>query len=222
MRDKNTPHWFIFLFSVTFLFAACSGQASDAPESQAAADARDSGEEAPVGASVEETPAPLPVLSARVDLADFGFSIAHPAGWLVKGEGPNLAISETADDHENALENDTIPTTGYVIGFDHRAMPFLRSIGLPEEATLQDLLEMNASFFDWPDSLEVTETELFGAPAMAVKTTDEAGNWTHYLMGFVDEEAYLLFLVAPDEDALETYMPTWQRMLDSIEPSTKS
>jgi hypothetical protein len=182
-----------FLLVVPVLLVACAGQGTEAT------------------VAVEG-----PALEERTEFDGFGFSIAHPAGWSAASNGPVTVITEQEADLEAALQGSQEQAQGIGVSLDHRALPFLRSIGLPEDASLSDLYAMNASFFGWPDDLDVTETEVFGAPALAV-TVPEGENWTHALMGFVAEEAFLLVLTAPSEEALKETKPTWERMLASIE-----
>jgi hypothetical protein len=38
-------------------------------------------------------------------------------------------------------------------------------------------------------------------------------------MRFANDEAFLLVLTAPSEEQLQAFLPTWERMLASIEPA---
>ena len=53
---------------------------------------------------------------------------------------------------------------------------------------------------------------------MRVRVLDRLGNWVNVLFGFLGDEAFLLIMVTPSEDALTMIMPTWNRMLESIKP----
>ena len=195
------------------LLAACGAQSTDSNESLRPETAGE--EEAPPDSTAGEDP--LPELSERTSFAGFSFSIAHPSGWLVATDDPVTIINELAEDHETALQDERPPAIGYGVALDHRDMVFMRGLGLPEEPTLQDLFELNSGFFEWTNSLQATETEVFDAPALAIKA-QEGENWTQTLMGFANEEAFLLSLTAPTEEALDAFLPTWEKMLQSIEP----
>ena len=95
-------------------------------------------------------------------------------------------------------------------------MNFMRGIGLAEEASSQELFVLNQSFFEWSTADEPTETKIFGAPALAIKTK-EGDAWTNNLMGFINDRAFLLFYSVPSEEALQNFVPTWKRMLENIE-----
>ncbi len=116
------------------------------------------------------------------------------------------------------MEEVGIDLEGYQVSFDHRDMPFMQGLGLPDNPTLDDLLELNRGFFDWPDSIEVTELEIFGVPAYGVETYD-GSTWGVNLMGIRGDEAFLFGFSAPSEEARAAFMATWDRMLQSISPA---
>ena len=97
-------------------------------------------------------------------------------------------------------------------------MPFMQELGLPENPTLDDLLELNRGFFEWDESLEVTELEIFDVPAYSVETGD-GSSWGVNLMGIRGDEAFLFGFGAPSEEARAAFLPTWDRMLQSITPT---
>jgi hypothetical protein len=109
------------------------------------------------------------------------------------------------------------PREGYQIRHDHRDAAFMASIGLGEESTVQDLVELNKGFFEWQEPVEVSETTAFGAPALFARTCDDEG-MGYSVMGFVNDEAFLLSLGAPSEEALDAFFPTFERMLASVAP----
>ena len=93
----------------------------------------------------------------------------------------------------------------------------MASIGLDEEPTLQDLFELNKNVFEWQEPIEVSETEVFGVSALAARgcETDFCG---YSLMGFVNDEAFLLFTGADTEEKLDAFLPTFEQMVASIAP----
>ena len=148
----------------------------------------------------------------------FEFSVDYPAGWLADINAPASIISELEADHELSLQEADFDLQGYQISFDHRDMPFMQSIGLPDSPTMDDLLELNRGFFDWPDTIEVTEVKIFGVPAYRVET-DDGSSWGVNLMGIHGDEAFLFGFGAPSEEARDAFLPTWDRMLQSITPT---
>ncbi len=148
----------------------------------------------------------------------FEFSVDYPAGWLADTNAPASIISELEEDHELALQEEDFDAQGYGISFDHRDMPFMQELGLPDNPTLDDLLELNQGVFDWDDSNEVTELEIFGVPAYSVER-DDGSTWGISLIGFRGDEAFLFGFGAPSEAARDAFLPTWDRMLQSITPT---
>lgn len=166
------------------------------------------------------TPTPAVELTETHVFAGFGYSIDYPAGWLAETRGAFTAISELEEDHRRAfIEN--APVEGYQVGLDHQRMTFMRGLGLPNDPSLQDLLALNTEFFELQEPMEVSETVIFGVPALSVKAHSESVGWGFGIMGFVNDEAFLLSLSAPSEEALDEFRPTWNRMLESIEPVEK-
>ena len=103
---------------------------------------------------------------------------------------------------------------------DQRTPAFMRTIGLEEGASLDDLLNLNKGFFEWQEPLEIAEVELFNAPALRVKTSDNEDQ-SYTFMGYVGDIAFLLTLSTPEGEALDTLLPIWSRMLGSTRPVTE-
>ena len=167
---------------------------------------------------------PEEATSAQFELTEthvfsgFGFSVDYPAGWLTDTNAPASIISELEADHEIGIQETDYDLQGYQISFDHRDMPFMQDLGLPENPALDDLLELNRGFFEWDESIEVTEVEIFGVPAYRVET-DDGSDWGVSLMGIRGDEAFLFGFGAPSEEARAAFMPTWDRMLQSTTPT---
>ena len=148
----------------------------------------------------------------------FGFSIDYPAGWVANTRMPVTAISELKEDNQRAFGG-SFPVKGYLVVLDHRRKAFMRSqFGLPENPTLDDLLKLNTRFSGLQQPMEVSETVVFGASALSVRAHDRHDNWGIVLMGFKDNEAFLLAISTPSEEALDEIIPTWNKMLGSIKP----
>ena len=154
-------------------------------------------------------------LTETYALTEFGFTIDYPAGWHTRRDGPTTIICESEEDVRR-LQIDNAAVSGYCILHEHRGMSFMHSIGLPVDATIEDLFQFNLDFFGYQDP-QVTKTTLFGAPAIQVITVDDTGP-TLEVTGFLAEEAFLLSLQAPTTDALDTFLPTWAAIVASIAP----
>lgn len=148
----------------------------------------------------------------------FGFSIDYPEDWLAETRGPVTRISELEEDHARAFSDGQFRPTGKGVALEHRTLPFLQSIGLKENSTLNDLVEFNASEFDWQVS-DVEETEIFGVPALRVRVVTELGVAFDAFMGFIEDEVFLFSFGAPSEDVHEEFMSRWEEMLLSIRPA---
>ena len=95
----------------------------------------------------------------------------------------------------------------------------LRNAGLTDQASLEDLLNpLNTRTLRWA-VLDQSETSVFGVPALRATIRTQFGSG-EALVGFTDDEAFLLRFRAPTEEALDEFIPTWTRMLDSIRPVT--
>ncbi len=218
MRSFKSPFSPILLLLVSLLVAACNGEQP----------AQEAGAEPTIEPTAEPTVGPTvePTFSVAGDAYEldetyvfpgFGFSMAIPAGWPADTRGPVTKINELEADHATAFRDDPPPREGYEIGLDHRDMVFMRSIGLGENPTLQDLFEFNKDNFEWQEPVEVSESEAFGVPALAARSCDTEG-CGYTLMGFVNDEAFLLGTGAATEEELDAFLPTFKQMVASIAP----
>ena len=154
-------------------------------------------------------------LTETYALTEFGFTIDFPTGWHTGRYGPKTFICELEEDVRR-LQIGNATVSGYCVLHEYRDMSFMRSIGLPADATIEDLFQFNLDFFGYREP-QVTKTTLFGAPAIQVITVDDTGP-TLEVTGFLDEEAFLLSLQAPTTDALNTFLPTWEAIVATIAP----
>ena len=156
-------------------------------------------------------------LTERHEIPEFDYSIPYPEGWRAKTLIPVTIINELKSDHETAFAENQPVARGYEITVEHRDMAFMEELGLPDGATLQDLLELNKEFFPWQEPIEVRETQAFGVPALSVRAADRSA-WGTSIMGFVDSQVFLLSYSAPSEKSLNAFVPTWDRIVDGIRP----
>ena len=154
-------------------------------------------------------------LTETYALTDFGFTIDYPAGWYTGRDGPTSIICELAEDVRR-LQIDNAAVSGYCILHEHRDMSFMRAIGLPADARVDDLFQFNLEFFGYQDP-KVTKATLFGVPAIQVIAVDDTGP-TLEVTGLLADEAFLLSLQAPTTDALDTFLPTWEAIVAGIAP----
>lgn len=224
-KSRFTP---VLLLIIPLLVAACSGgqaaqESDDEPTVPATSEPTvPAAGEAAAPATSEPTAAVAEggefELSENYEFDGFGFSMAIPAGWHADTRREVTFINELESDHATAFREEPPPREGYQIALDHRDAAFMATIGLGEDPTLQDLFELNKEFFDWQEPIEVSETEAFGAPALAAKAFD-GEDWGYSLMGFANDEAFLLSLGAPSEEALDAFLPTFEQIVSSIAPA---
>ena len=204
MISFRSPFAPILLLLVSLFVATCNGEQ---PVQEAEAEP-----------TIEPT---LSVAAYELDetyiFPDFGFSMAFPAGWHADTRGPVTRINELEADHATAFRDNSPPREGYEIGHDHRDLNFMASIGLDEEPTLQDLFELNKNVFEWQEPIEVSESEVFGVPSLAARSCGTEG-CGYTLMGFVNDEAFYLFVGAETEKELDAFLPTFEQMVASIVP----
>lgn len=103
-----------------------------------------------------------------------------------------------------------------MIVFDHRNITLLESWGLPENATLDELLQFNINEISGMSNPEISETTLFGVPAVRAKFYEV--QWYIEYAGFINDEAFIFGVEAPSEEMLENFLPTWELILASITP----
>ena len=197
----------IALFVSTLFLAACSARAEEETIAQAADSVQQS-----------ESPASDEILLAETyTFPGFGFSIDYPAGWSAETRDTVTVIAELKSDLSTAFQDDGPPDEGAGISLDQRTLVYMRGIGLGEEPTLENLFDLNKAFFQWQESVEPQEAEAFHSPALAVSTSNDEA-WSHTLMGYANDRAFLLQISAPSEEKLDDLMPTWEQILASIQP----
>lgn len=212
MRSFKSPFSSILLLLVSLLVAACNGEQP----------AQEAGAEPTIEPTAEPTIEPT-VSGDAYELDEtyvfpgFGFSMAIPAGWHADTQGPATRINEFEADHATAWRDNPPPREGYEILHDHRSMVFMRSIGLGADPSLQDLFEFNKGVLGWQEPVEVSESEVFGVPALAARACN-AESCEYALMGFVNDEAFYLRSKAVTEEELDAFLPTFEHMVASIAP----
>jgi hypothetical protein len=153
------------------------------------------------------TATPAPVLAQTTALTDSGFKISYPAGWAVRTNGSTTLLEQ----HANACDLHD----GACVVHDHLSMAALSVMGLPQQANLQAMLVLNRHFFTWKELSEPEETQVFGVPALGLHYYDD-GVYGYMLMGYVNNEGFLLNISAPTEAGLSELLPTFTAMRASI------
>ena len=153
------------------------------------------------------TATPAPVLAETTPLTDSGFTMSYPAGWLARANGSATLIEE----HPNACDLHD----GVCVVHDHLSMAVLTEMGLPQQANLEAMLVLNRHFFTWKELTEPEETQVFGVPALGLSYYDD-GVYGYILMGYVNDEGFLLNISAPTEAALNQILPTFAAMRASV------
>jgi hypothetical protein len=148
-------------------------------------------------------------LSQSAPLSDSGLQIDFPTGWTVRSQGPTTLIEE----HDHACDRHD----GYCVVSDIRSADFMAAMGLPEDATNQDLLELNRGFFGWEELSEPQEGTVFGVPALGLRYADD-GVWGYIWTGLFEGGAFLINVSSASAEALDKILPTFEAMLASVTP----
>ena len=156
----------LVLLTIGFLITACNAGTQEDTLAQAPESAEET-------ESLANDEIPLP---ETYIFPGFGFSINHPAGWSAETRDTFTVITELESDLSTAFQDNGPPAEGAGISLDQRTLAYMRGIGLAEEATLENLFVLNKKFFEWQESIEPEETEAFGAPALAFRTSNGSGN----------------------------------------------
>ena len=161
----------------------------------------------------------LPLTDTYV-FPDFGFSIDFPEGWYADTDSrePVTWITETEEDFKQRNLQIRKPV-GIVIIFDHRTLDWLNVVlGLPENPSINDLFQLNIDEVTHMVNPTIEEVTLFGVDALRSEFYGENDSWGITYAGFLEDEAFLLSIVAPSEKALEQFKPTMEAILESITP----
>jgi hypothetical protein len=151
-------------------------------------------------------------------MAPTSFTIDYPDGWFADKSGRVTALNELEVDHQNAFEG-PFATQGYSVSLVFLRSQDLRELPTASERTLEDLLAMNSTVYEYEDPVEISETSFLSWPALQVRTVDGMGNHINSIPGFLNEakiEGYIVTLAAPSAEALDAFLPAWEAMLGSI------
>ncbi|NIW43204.1 MAG: hypothetical protein GWN14_00025 [candidate division Zixibacteria bacterium] len=152
-------------------------------------------------------------------IPNFGFSIDIPEGWYTRphDNGQGFRTFELEADYREIQDKEKME--GIVISLEHRSLDWLnRELGLPEDPTLNDLFQMNIDNVTYMVNPTIEEITLFGVDAIKAEAYGAADIWGIMHMGIIEDEAFLLLVLAPSEEALEEFKPTWEAMVESIKP----
>ena len=196
MTNLMTNAFAIVLLVAIFLLSACNSESQEAT----------SDSDSPAADEL--------ILSESYTFPGFGYSIDYPAGWTAETRDSFTVIVELESDLLNAFQEDPPTAEGLRVSLEQRTRQFMVDIGLADDASLEDLFEFNKGFFEWKEPIELVETEAFNSAVIGA-TTSSDDSWSYILMGYTDDRVLLLNFMAPDEQALEDMMPTWEGMLAS-------
>ena len=128
-----------------------------------------------------------------------------------------LASSPSEEAALGALQGST-DREAPLVGFDHRGTSDPVADDLPEDATLDDLVDFDTRALGWEEIRERSRTQLFGEPAARVQVTNASGHPVIVIQGFAHDQIYVLTFGAPTETDLEQSLPTFEAMIESLTP----
>ena len=223
------------LTTLTLIAAACGSDPEAAPSPTPTQVATATPEPTP-SPTPPPAPAPDPTVAPSISenmeftetqvIAGRGISIDYPSGWTAGTRDDITAIHELQEDHERFLSaGDGPPPAGpppppgpagpghYAIEVEHVSVSFLRSAGLPDSPSLEDLLAFNNGTFRWR-VIEKVETSVFGRPAVRLLLGSPDPDRIA-VIGFSGDRAFMLTLRASSEDAGREFVPVLEKMLAS-------
>ena len=213
------------LITASLVMAACGSSSEPSPTPIPTPSPMPTATPVPTPTEVPSTPENAELTQTQV-FEGFGFSIDFPTDWIAETQDEVTWINEHQEDHDRSLGSgaqvggppDIPERKGYGVSFARAPLAVLRNAGLTDQASLEDLLNLNTRTLRWA-VLDQSETSVFGVPALRATIRTQFGSG-EALVGFTDDEAFLLRFRAPTEEALDEFIPTWTHMLDSIRPVT--
>lgn len=199
MRKRSNLNTIMLVAAGIFILAGCGG--TDLP--------------------VEDDPSPASLSSPRSltqthTIPSFGFSIDYPEGWFAETDGSISRMVEIQEDLDPPDGPCCPKSNGVVISLDHRSIFQLEEWGLPKDASLDQLFAFNIGEIEGMTNPEITETVVFGVPAL--RSSYYESQWRITYAGFIKDEAFIFAVGAPTEQLLDDFMPTWDLILASISP----
>jgi hypothetical protein len=149
------------------------------------------------------------VLAETLDIPAFGISIDYPSGWDADAGYFSASIIQ----NEGLLHHEC-----YQVFLEFTPVEaYTRTFDLPEDLTLSDLYDNNRRDRGWwlKGLIEVADAELFGVPAKRVRAKGRYW-WEVNFSGVRNDEVFHLSFTAPSEESLNAFMPTIERILESI------
>jgi len=159
---------------------------------------------------------PLELTETHI-ITGFNFSIDYPEGWFAVTEDEFTVIAETLIDfsQRDIPDRDLI---GIGISLEHLPLSFLEQFGLPSDSpTLDDLFALNIGVLTGMTNPSITETTIFGVPALRSEYYEE-DRWEISYAGFINNEAFFFIVSAPTEEMLNEFKQTFELMIASITP----
>ena len=145
-------------------------------------------------------------LSENLKVPHFGINFDYHAGWTTETYDAGIRIYEKGGDeyHED-----------YQITLSFLSVEGYQAFFIFEDLILSELHEFNISNQQWKDPIEVIDVELFGVPAKHVRAAGRMG-WEVNCSGVRNNETFDLVFTAPNEEALDAFMPTVERIMERI------
>jgi hypothetical protein len=107
---------------------------------------------------------------------------------------------------------------GYQVLLDFTPLEsYILTFYLPENLTLSELYKNDRRDMGWWNNPIETDVEIFGVPAKRVRAQNVKDlYWEVTFLGVRNDEVFHLSFTAPSEETLDAFMPTVERILESI------
>ena len=147
--------------------------------------------------------------------------MAYPAGWLTRSSGNTRFLSELDEDHNKPWQFRTgpRPSKGFEVSLTTVSKRAIRRYSTRD---LDAVMRIWKGFYALEVPSESNVEQMFlGEPARRGTGTLGFGQVVNCIVGQNPELIFLLCLLAPSEQALHEFMPTWEQMLASVTPTLK-
>ena len=138
-----------------------------------------------------------------------------PQDWTIFNGTDRFGLFELSNDRDLYISGMDGFFTGPVISALYQPADQLIQAGILPEPTLEALLALNIDFLGL-SNVEVSEGMVLGEPALFVKSVNSGNFWSYGAMGFSQGVVYFIQVSAPEEAAVDEFVPTFHMMMQNL------
>jgi hypothetical protein len=143
------------------------------------------------------------------------YLINYPTGWQTDNAALYTRFGERGVDMAHAAD-DRFAVEGYMIVMERFRPREMQDLGVVVNAPITDVIAYIGETREFATNVELQETSFLAAPALSLRTTDARGNHLYITAGYHGIVFEMVTIFAPSAEALDTFLPTWEAMLASI------